>query len=172
LTGAGGPGPRERPKHVGRSRGRDHVAVQRSLVEGRLPCYGWRVTLPARPARLRAAFVAAIVLIGQAASWVHAAATPHVTCLEHGESVHLVASGDPARGGATRVDGAPAEGAAHEHEHCGLQGHRTTAAPTPTLASAPVAFSAPTAQALPPPPASATLLRFAPKTSPPRAPTV
>ena len=115
--------------------------------------------------------VAAVVLLCQATAWVHAAATPHVTCSEHGESVHLAVAHAslPARPGVTIV--APStEPDAHAHEHCGLQGQRTTQAGSPardwsiaTFAPAPL----PAVEDERPP---LRLLRLAPKTSPPRAP--
>jgi hypothetical protein len=133
------------------------------------------VTPTLRPAqhRARAAFVAAIVVLCQAAAWVHAAAIPHVTCVEHGESVHLPAQGKaaPLEGVATAAT--PDDDAtAHAHEHCNLQGHRTTQAKAPELGDADASFVAAAA-----PPAEAAhqavrLLHLAPKTSPPRTPVV
>jgi hypothetical protein len=130
---------------------------------------------PRTAARLGAAFVAAVVLLCQAAAWVHGAATPHVTCLEHGESVHLA----PAAAGAATdtaadptVRRAPSEPAAHAHEHCGLQGHRTTTSPSPAPTVALASFEGPAALVSTRAPVATTLLRFAPKTSPPAAPTV
>jgi hypothetical protein len=103
---------------------------------------------------------------------VHAAATPHVTCLEHGESVHLDAV---ARAPAGPADGVSVvasanEAEAHGHEHCGLQGQRTTSATAPVDASSLASFApaAAVAVAVATPPLH--LLRLAPKTSPPRAP--
>jgi hypothetical protein len=111
----------------------------------------------------------------QGAAWVHAAATPHVTCVEHGESVHLAlrAGHSPVQRAATLdVLGAPADATAHGHEHCGLQGQGSTSAPTPhrTAVDVPV-LSTPTPSAAPAR-APAALLRLAPKTSPPRPPAV
>jgi hypothetical protein len=121
--------------------------------------------------------VAAFVLLCQAMAWVHVAATPHVTCLEHGDSVHLDTEG-PA--GLPQGEGdAPAvaaatddEATAHAHEHCSLSGHRTTATPgaAPTDVTAAVVAAAPPAATAPPP--AVDLLLLAPKTSPPRAPAV
>jgi hypothetical protein len=119
--------------------------------------------------------VAAVVLLCQATAWVHAAAVPHVTCLEHGESVHLPATKaapSPAGASAGLAMTAATELDAHAHDHCGLQGQRTTSAAAPDR-DASVATFAPT-----PLPAVADgrpvlrLLRLAPKTSPPRAPAV
>jgi hypothetical protein len=126
-----------------------------------------------------AALVAAIVLLGQASTLLHEAATPHVTCLEHGERVHLdhpsadrlhalvvAPSAD-----VLAVDAAPSETADHAHDHCGLQGPRSTTAPTDARdfltapATTRVMASVPHGSATP------WLLRLAPKTSPPRAPT-
>jgi hypothetical protein len=126
-------------------------------------------------ARAGAAFVAAFVLLCQAAAWVHAAATPHVTCFEHGESVHLPtasasAATDTAADAAVRA--APRESTAHAHEHCGLQGHRTTTAPAAPPSLARASFAAPATLAVSREPVATTVLRFAPKTSPPAAPTV
>jgi hypothetical protein len=125
-----------------------------------------------------AALVAAIVLLGQASALLHEAATPHVMCLEHGERVHLDSpSGVRVRAVAARadvvaVDAAPRQSADHGHEHCSLQGPQSSTTPT----SARNFLIAPaTARAMPSAPnVSATpwLLRFAPKTSPPRTPIV
>jgi hypothetical protein len=122
--------------------------------------------------------VAAIVLLGQASALLHEAATPHVLCLEHGERVHLDSpSGVRIRAVAPRadvlaIDAAPSENADHAHEHCSLQGPRSTTTPTGTrnFLAAPT-----TARAMPSAPdfrATPWLLRFAPKTSPPRTPIV
>jgi hypothetical protein len=117
--------------------------------------------------------VALVVLFGQAAAWVHAAATPHVTCLEHGDSVHLpvarVAGPAEATAGVT-VGTATDEAAAHDHEHCGVQAQRGTTTAVFERAATVAIFASP------PAPVSAVLvparqlLRLAPKTSPPRAP--
>jgi hypothetical protein len=126
-----------------------------------------------RPAQHRAsaAFVAALVLLCQAAAWVHTAAIPHVTCAEHGESVHL-----PTQGQAAPLDGvataatADDDAAAHAHEHCNFQGHRTAQAQSPELGNAGASF---VATASPAPEAAhqpVRLLSLAPKTSPPRTP--
>jgi hypothetical protein len=119
--------------------------------------------------------VVAVVLLCQATAWIHAAATPHVTCLEHGESVHLVvaAVGQPAPAGERGPSiAAEVEPAAHAHEHCGLQGQRSSSAAAPTCQAG--AATAPRAQTLPAaePRLALRLLRLAPKTSPPAAPVV
>jgi hypothetical protein len=120
------------------------------------------------PARASAAFVAAFVLLCQAAAWVHGAATPHVTCSEHGESVdvQLNAGVAPPTSDLAEVADVVAPAivapAAHGHDHCGLQVHRTTTAPAPSPSFSLAALDAP----------SAPLVAFAPKTSPPAAPTV
>jgi hypothetical protein len=125
-----------------------------------------------------AALVAAIVLLGQASTLLHEAATPHVVCLEHGERVHLdspsgvVMDAVGPRADVVTVDAAPRESADHAHEHCSLQGPQSTTTPTDArnFLAAPAM-----ARALPAAPDVRTtpwLLRFAPKTSPPRAPTV
>jgi hypothetical protein len=132
-------------------------------------------TSPRTAARVGAAFVAVAVLFCQATAWVHAAATPHVTCLEHGESVHL-APGPASVATDTAADPAlrraPIEATAHAHEHCGLQGHRPTTAPVATPSLALAAFESPATFIPPRAPALAAPLLFAPKTSPPAAPTV
>jgi hypothetical protein len=123
--------------------------------------------------------VAAVVLLCQATAWVHAAATPHVTCLEHGESVHLnlaapaTVAGRPAspRGGLT-VAPAPFEPEAHAHEHCGLQGQRTTSSTAPVVDVATASFAPASLPAVARTTPALQLLRLAPKTSPPAAPTV
>ena len=115
--------------------------------------------------------MAAVVLLCQATAWVHGA-MPHVTCLEHGESMHLAAGQEAAAGERPVLAVVPAEAAAHAHEHCNLQGPRTTSAPTPdqTLVLAPVLSAAGPAPRRAPPPVG--LLHLAPKTSPPRTPVV
>jgi hypothetical protein len=116
--------------------------------------------------------VAAVVLLCQAAAWVHVAATPHVTCLEHGESVHLApgaASHDAER---LSLSTPRPESTTHAHEHCGLQGQRTTSATAPTRVHARVGFAVAPLPAPAPTPLALRLLRLAPKTSPPRAPAV
>jgi hypothetical protein len=125
-------------------------------------------------ARVGAAFIAAFVLLCQATTWLHAAATPHVTCFEHGESVHLAAAptADVNEAADATARPTPAEAAAHAHEHCGVQGHRTTTAPASAPALTLVSFAAPVTRAVCRAPAATTLLLFAPKTSPPATPTV
>jgi hypothetical protein len=126
-------------------------------------------------ARLGATFVVVAVLLCQATAWVHTAATPHVTCLEHGERVHLALGGQharDARDAGPALTGAPIQSAAHAHEHCNLQSQGSGSAPVPTPTVVPALFArAPVARAPRVRPAAA-LLRFAPKTSPPRAPAV
>jgi hypothetical protein len=100
---------------------------------------------------------------------VHAAATPHVTCLEHGESVHLAPRDILPQAQRLAVVDAPDETRAHGHEHCGLQAQGSTPAPGPhrvSVAATPPALVAPAVGPRP----VAGLLRLAPKTSPPRAP--
>jgi hypothetical protein len=117
--------------------------------------------------------VAAVVLLCQATAWVHAAAIPHVTCLEHGESVHLPATKalrPLSEASAGLAITAASELEAHAHDHCSLQGQRTTSAAAPVQSA-----SAPTLAPAPPPAVAdarpaVRLLRFAPKTSPPRSP--
>jgi hypothetical protein len=117
--------------------------------------------------------VALVVLLGQAAAFVHGAATPHVTCLEHGESVHIPVGHPGAHTPATAgisVAAAADEAELHGHEHCGVQAQRSaTAADAARDASAAIFAPAPhvALAALPPP---RHLLRLAPKTSPPCAP--
>jgi hypothetical protein len=134
----------------------------------------------ARP-RIATAAIAVGVLLCHAAAWVHSAATPHVTCFEHGERVHLdqaahlhgPAAAPRADHDRLTVASVVAESAAHGPEHCGLFNHRSTSATTPPALSA-HAQTEP-APAMPPAPterASAQLLRLAPKTSPPGTPTV
>jgi hypothetical protein len=127
-------------------------------------------------------WLAVVVVLCQGAAWVHAAASPHVTCVEHGESLHLALLGQAAGqrasdlgdvgGVALGLVDAPADAAAHGHEHCGLQGQGSTSAPAHQRASVDLAvLSTPAPFTAPPRPATA-LLRLAPKTSPPGAPAV
>jgi hypothetical protein len=115
--------------------------------------------------------VTALVLLCQAMAWVHEA-TPHVTCFEHGERVHLPVvrrAPDRTTAGELAVV-AETESGADGHEHCGLQGQRTDAAATPAVDSSLAIFTPtpqpPISQAGP----SLRLLRLAPKTSPPPTP--
>jgi hypothetical protein len=122
--------------------------------------------------------VAAVVLLCQAAAWVHAAAIPHVTCVEHGESVHLrahpsmtkaaVSPGDAGAGPA--LTAATSELDAHAHDHCGLRGQRTTSAAAPAHDASVASFAPTPLPAVPDGRPVLRLLRLAPKTSPPRAP--
>jgi len=127
-----------------------------------------------RSGRIEAVFVAAVVLLCQAAAWVHGA-TPHVTCLEHGESMHLTGgapAADAHHGQRPNLAAAPAEPAAHAHEHCNLQGPRTTSVPAPGesfVRAAAIVAASPALPILQPP---VGVLSLAPKTSPPRAPAV
>jgi hypothetical protein len=114
-------------------------------------------------------WLAVLVALCQGAAWVHAAATPHVTCLEHGESVHLAPRDNLPQARRLAVVDAPAEPRAHGHEHCGLQaqGSATVGAPQSIAqVETPPAIPTPTVEPRP----VTGLLRLAPKTSPPRAP--
>jgi len=134
---------------------------------------------PARRASPALWAVALVVIASQAGAWLHAAATPHVTCVEHGESVHLdVRSGAPdvQAGGAAQLadalDAAPSAPAAHAHDHCRVQASRVfaSAAPARTVAALPAPLPKLPATAVPRSPLQ--LLFLAPKTSPPRPPVV
>jgi hypothetical protein len=114
--------------------------------------------------------VAAVVLLCQATAWVHAAATPHVTCLEHGESVHMEPGAGSHDAGRLALSTPRPESATHSHEHCGLQGQRTISATAPTRIHARVSFAVATGPAPAAIPLALRLLCLAPKTSPPRAP--
>jgi hypothetical protein len=122
--------------------------------------------------------VAAIVLLGQASTLLHEAATPHVVCLEHGERVHLDRpSGVRIRAVAPRadvlaIDAAPSENADHAHEHCSLQGPEATTTPSDARSSLAAPTMARAMRSAPDFRATPWLLRLAPKTSPPRAPIV
>jgi len=113
--------------------------------------------------------VAVIVLLCQGTALVHAAAMPHVTCLEHGESIHLPAASGEVRAGLTSVS-APTSTAAHDHEHCNVQAQRTTPVSAPVPAIMGVCLAPEPLPAAPGVATSFGLLRFAPKTSPPPAP--
>lgn len=125
--------------------------------------------------------VALVVLFGQAAAWVHAAATPHVTCLEHGDSVHLAVAGTagaaPIVAGSASVDRAAVtasvEGSeAHGHEHCSLRAQRLTTPGAPVIDSTAALLEPDVLPALVFATPPSHLLLLAPKTSPPRAPVV
>jgi hypothetical protein len=115
--------------------------------------------------------VVAVVLVCQAAAWVHAAATPHVTCLEHGESVHLTvaASAGASPTGQLVLTPASSAPAAHGHEHCGLQGPRTSAPAVAPRSSSILSDALPTPPVVTVATPALRLLRLAPKTSPPRS---
>jgi hypothetical protein len=116
--------------------------------------------------------VAVLVLLCQATAWVHASATPHVTCLEHGESVHLsvraVTPAQPSGGDGLRA--ALPEAAAHAHEHCGLQSQRTTSSGDVDQVASDATFAPLPPSPSPRPRPTLAVLRLAPKTSPPRSP--
>jgi hypothetical protein len=120
--------------------------------------------------RWHADFVVGLVLLCQAGAWVHAAATPHITCLEHGESLHLAAGDADPHGDGLSIAPVLAEPSAHAHEHCSLQGQRSTSASFPART-----FVAVHLVPVPEPVVAlgdraVQLLRLAPKTSPPRTP--
>jgi hypothetical protein len=115
--------------------------------------------------------VTVVVLLCQATAWVHAAATPHVTCVEHGESVHLRVVTSAQLPSPTRTILASSTAPeAHAHEHCALQGPRTTSASTAARESTLAILTPPAPAAPPAAPPALRLLRLAPKTSTPRAP--
>ena len=75
---------------------------------------------------MRGTLLAALLVASQACAWLHAAVVSHITCLEHGESIHARAlvsldARPPARAPAAaaspvlRADASVREG----HEHCG-----------------------------------------------------
>jgi hypothetical protein len=117
-----------------------------------------------------------VVLLGQAAAWVHSAATPHVTCLEHGDSVHLAVA--HTTGPAASVANvhrlavtSPTEGAeAHGHEHCSLRAQRVATPDAPSVASAAALLTPDVVPPIVVATASSHLILLAPKTSPPPAP--
>jgi hypothetical protein len=123
---------------------------------------------------MTAAAVVAVVLLCQATAWVHAA-TPHVTCLEHGESVHLPVAPTAAAPVGSRardirtIEGL-AESSAHAHEHCSLQGQRTTTAAAHSRQAVRATEARPSRAAAAEPARALRLLSLAPKTSPPRSP--
>jgi hypothetical protein len=132
------------------------------------------VKLPSGRQRARpgATFVAVVVLLCQATAWVHAAATPHVTCLEHGESVHLASGGEGAQGAGPAILAATTPATTHAHEHCNLQGQSGGSAPVPERSVVRALFAPVPQLRAPRVRPAAALLRFAPKTSPPPAPAV
>jgi len=151
-------------------------SICQDLLSARFPAtrHGMTTLGRRRSGRFEAVIVTAVVLLCQATAWVHGA-TPHVTCLEHGESMHL--TGDVPAAAAHDAErpnlaAAPAEPAAHAHEHCSLQGPRTTSVPArgETFVRAAAAVAA--APALPIAQRPVGVLSLAPKTSPPRAPAV
>jgi hypothetical protein len=113
----------------------------------------------------------------QAAAWLHAASVSHVTCLEHGESVHGAASATDAERQAPDADGTSrtqaAPEAAESHDHCtsgALLRWRDVALTAPattgqlTVSERPLPRVA-THEAAP----ASVVYLLAPKTSPPRS---
>lgn len=80
--------------------------------------------------RLGVAAIACACLLGQVSALAHRVLVRHVTCAEHGESVHLGSvSGDGARQGSSLDRGVPepvpriadsSTVAADDHEHCSV----------------------------------------------------
>jgi hypothetical protein len=122
-------------------------------------------------ASVLARLIAALALVAQAAAFEHVAVAPHVTCAEHGEGVHLAIARHvrPLVAGQPATVAAAAASSVHGHDHCGLQHLGRTPLPAPVPALVPVDDRAPSAFGGGRSPASARVLAFAPKTSPPRA---
>jgi hypothetical protein len=127
--------------------------------------------------RARGLLLAVLLAAAQGSAWLHAAVVAHVTCLEHGESIHAaVASShdaDPRDEGpdANRLTGAEAGVAAHDHCAGGaLLRWRDVALAAPASSGSPVASVTATLDGQPfGTGAASALYRLAPKTSPPRA---
>jgi hypothetical protein len=111
------------------------------------------------------------MLVFQALAWLHTACVPHVTCPEHGQGQHVAArlQGAPADP-VTRTTVAASTAEAEQHDHCGLQHQGRGGVATPHRAFAPAAEHALRVPAPRPTAVPASVISFAPKTSPPRAP--
>lgn len=127
--------------------------------------------------RARGLLLAVLLAAAQGSAWVHAAIVAHVTCLEHGESIHALktARGDAgpreAVGGTARLTGA--EAAATAHEHCAggaLLRWRDVGLSAPAASAAPSALAPQLASPTDARRLTATAVYLvAPKTSPPFA---
>jgi hypothetical protein len=137
--------------------------------------------VPRRPTasarRLRGLLLAALLCASQAGAWLHEAVVSHVTCLEHGESIHAGATPPraamPVAERLARLSSQPAAQAA-THAHCGagalLRGRDVVVpAPVATGDLTLPALAPPARERAPRATAGRCLYLVAPKTSPPSA---
>jgi hypothetical protein len=127
--------------------------------------------------QLRGFVLAVLLAAAQGSAWVHASVVSHVTCLEHGESVHAAEGRADVPGQGVGPDLSRALradlGAAGGHDHCdggALLRWRDVSLVVPH-GTIPLPQVTPSAALLPAPPAvlrGASYL-VAPKTSPPRS---
>jgi hypothetical protein len=131
----------------------------------------------ARGRRARGLLLAVLLAAAQGSAWLHAAVVAHVTCLEHGESIHAAPASsrdaDPRDEGPDANRLTRSEAGVGAHEHCAggaLLRWRDLALSAPATAGAPVvapaAAFAPSFVAVG---AADALYLLAPKTSPPSA---
>lgn len=116
--------------------------------------------------RVAAAALALLFFGGDLASGLHAVVEPHAVCPEHGEQVH---AGEASPGNGSAEEGQE-DASSDEHDHCRVLASRTRlpqtgASSVPARAVSEVAPIAERGFALP----ATSLLRLAPKTSPPSA---
>jgi hypothetical protein len=125
---------------------------------------------------IRALLLAVLLAAAQGSAWLHASVVSHVTCLEHGESIHAAEGRTPGLAAGSRVE-APSLSAdpvaAAGHDHCAggaLLRWRDVAIDAPTGA-VPLPPVAPPPAPPPAPAAASCAVAYvvAPKTSPPRS---
>lgn len=134
--------------------------------------------------RVGVAAIAYVCLLAQLCAFGHRALVRHVTCAEHGESVHVAAASESdaaaasmagdrastgAAGSSARLAEAP-ELVADEHDHCSVVLSRALTAQSPIEtgpAPVPGGVGLDNPRAIAPDAGTATYL-VAPKTSPPR----
>ena len=129
-----------------------------------------------RTLRLTAAAFAALLAGGELFAGMHEAIVQHVICEEHGETIHLAATGGSPSAASSSDElasgtGSPATASAEdEHVHCSVVASRPSLAPSASGHALALldGFELPRAVSLDLVPA-VPLLRLAPKTSPPNA---
>jgi hypothetical protein len=132
----------------------------------------------AKPRRFGGLALAVVLVVSQTAAWLHAIAVAHVTCVEHGESIHAPApaAASDARGPQTAAAAVVASDdvatvAAHEHCASGalLRWRALAIAPPAATIDLPPIAGIPPGHVPPVAAATTAVYRLAPKTSPPHA---
>lgn len=138
------------------------IRGQRARTGGRRPSWRWGVSA-----------IALLCLLGQTSALAHRVLVQHVTCAEHGESIHVSpasAAAVPARGVEPPAFAATVVEEAERHEHCAAadtRGATPRLVPDETAGPVPAGALVPPARASGVGPAVAAYV-IAPKTSPPR----